>query len=36
MGGFVLLGLEKQGEDLESIFRDLTTGRDAGKESKAA
>ncbi len=35
-GGFVLLGLEKQGEDLESIFRDLTTGRDAEKESKAA
>jgi ABC-2 type transport system ATP-binding protein len=35
-GGFVLLGLEKQGEDLESIFRDLTTGPEAAKEAKAA
>lgn len=30
----VLLGLERQGENLEGVFRDLTTGRD--KESKAA
>ena len=35
-GGFVLLGLEKHGEDLESIFRDLTTGPEADKEAKAA
>ena len=25
-GGFTLLGLERRGEELESIFRELTTG----------
>jgi hypothetical protein len=28
-GDFVLLGLEKKGADLESVFRELTTGTQA-------